>query len=533
MGDDVSFRHARIRPRRDGSFEIANVGTEELRINGNAVASARVELGDEIQIGAHRARRVASPPGFDLALEIEIAERAVEWRSSAGQQEAIPIGWGKRRWSWALGVAFLGAGLMVPIFGVYSSSVQEVLRTTHWLPSDNWWNSGPLVSAHATPPAGDNCTACHRVPFHRVRNQECGKCHGDVTHHAATDTEMGSELTGRRCASCHKEHGGAAAMVRRDSDFCVDCHGKLKSSLGDKTELENVRDFATYHPEFRLTLLRPQEGQQGIEWEKVRRAPDAPEAYEQSNLVFNHKVHLDPRGVDTPDGKKQMSCASCHQPDESGVAMRPIGMKEHCSACHTLQFEGVSLPHGSVEQVVNVLRGYYQSDRPIPALAIREDVMVSRRRDARRPGEPAQDTMRETANTPEEKAQRAAREVFDRTLCVVCHGDMKKEGLDQQQGPGWQVKPVRVNQAWMPMAHFSHKSHIQSKCVDCHRAEVSEQNKDVLMPGIKVCRKCHAGGRTSAGMASTCVVCHLFHVPGKPLLTPTQERSMGVIHGEP
>lgn len=528
-GSDVSLRHARIR-QRGGEWEVARVGTGELRIQGSAAATSRIELGDEIQIGAHRARRVVAPAGFDLALEVEIVVGIKSaWSSSMISSESTNKGWGKRRWSWVLGILFLSAGLVVPLVGVYVPPLQKVLRAATVLPSDHWWNSGPLIPAHSTPPAGQNCTACHRVPFLQVSNNECGACHRGVTRHAATDTEMGSKLASRRCAECHQEHSGPRAIVRRDSGFCVDCHGKLTRSLGDKTKLDNVRDFAEHHPEFRLTFLRAQKDLEGPKWVRVRLTKKDPAAREHSNLLFNHKVHLDPEGVDSPDGKKRLTCASCHQPDAGGVAMRPIGMKEHCSACHTLQFESVSLPHGSVEQALNVLRGYYRGSRASSDVIIREDVMVSRRREARRPGEEPVPVM---ANTPEERVERASRDVFDRTLCFVCHGDMRKNASEPQREALWQAAPVRLNQAWMPLAHFSHKSHVQSECVDCHGAETSKKSEDVLMPDIQSCRKCHAGSFTTSGLQSRCVDCHWFHLPGNSAWTPKQNHSAEISHGK-
>lgn len=519
-GAGVSLRHARLRRRRDGSSEITNVGTGELRINGETAASAKIEVGDKIEIGPHKAKCVAPPPGFDLSLEIEIAERGAKgkWLVPSEQEEARK-GVGARGWSWLLGLFFLGSGLMIPLIGVYMPPVQAILRKAPFLPSDGWWNPGVLIPEHSTPPAGGNCTACHRTPFEQVRNEDCGVCHPNVTGHAATDTSIGSNLAARRCALCHREHRGAALIIRRDSELCVDCHGGLKSSLGEKAELEDVRDFATEHPDFRLTLLRPRDEPQGGGWESVRAALDSPDARDESNLKFNHKIHLDPNGIDTPDGKKRLACSNCHYLEESGMAMIPIDMKAHCSECHTLQFENVSLPHGSVEQVMLILRGYHQRNRPAPNVNRRQDVM--QRPIARRPGE-----MEEAAaSTPEEKIQRAARDLFERTLCKVCH-EIKK--LNLQGEAGWEVKPVRLNQTWMPKAHFSHKSHLQIKCVDCHSAENSEKREDLLMPGIKVCRKCHAGSSTSSGIPSTCAVCHRFHLPGMPALTGDQEKPPGV-----
>ena len=523
-GGGVALRHARLKRRRDGSCEIINVGTGEVLLNDKPVAAGRFEVGDRLAIAGHQLKRIAAPPGFDLALELEMHEGADagEVPAAVAAGDLVPIGWSKRRWSWILGIGFLAAGLVVPLVAAYIPPLQQVLRAARIAPSDHWWDSGPLIAAHGTPPAGANCTACHQMPFRMVRDDACGECHQDITHHTATtDLPMASDLAQQRCASCHKEHSGAAGIVRKDSDFCVQCHGALKAALGDKTELADVHDFAKRHPDFRLTFLRPTEDPSGIKWEKVRLALD-PQTREQSNLEFNHKVHIDPAGVDSPDGKKYLNCGSCHQPDASGVAMRPIDMKSHCSDCHTLQYEGVSLPHASVEQVMNVLRGS-QGRRVAAAAPLREDVMVAPRRRAKRPGESAQEISRAPTGGG---IEHAARELFDRTLCVVCHKEIDRSGPE----PTWKVRPVRLNQSWMPSAHFSHKSHAQQKCVACHEADKSERSQEVLMPAIGQCRECHAGGPVTAGLDSSCVSCHRFHIPGKPKLLP--ERVTGVVHGK-
>jgi predicted CXXCH cytochrome family protein len=362
-----------------------------------------------------------------------------------------------------------------------------------------------------------------------VHNEACAECHGGITQHAATDTDLGATLAGRRCATCHKEHAGPVAIVRRDSAFCADCHNSLKSTLGDKTELQDVRNFARQHPEFRPVFLRPPADPGVTRWTSIRLALDDPNTREQSNLRFTHKAHLDPAGVDSPDGKIQMNCGSCHEPDVSGATMLPVEMKRHCSSCHTLGFESVSLPHASVEQVINVLRGYYLGPRTAAPIPVMEDVMIAKRRQARRPGAVPDEP--DVALTPEGRVQRAARDIFERTLCVDCHTVDRAETDGAE--PGWKIERVRVNQRWMPSAHFNHKSHAQRPCDECHKAEVSEQSEDVLIPGIRMCRECHAGNAVTAGLRSPCIECHDFHLPGQPKLIPAKKRAMrGVAHGK-
>jgi len=36
-----------------------------------------------------------------------------------------------------------------------------VLRDNKYLPSDNFWSTGPLAAAHRTPEIGNDCSVCH------------------------------------------------------------------------------------------------------------------------------------------------------------------------------------------------------------------------------------------------------------------------------------------------------------------------------------------------------------------------------------
>ena len=49
---------------------------------------------------------------------------------------------------------------------------------------------------------------------------------------------------------------------------------------------------------------------------------------------------------------------------------------------------------------------------------------------------------------------------------------------------------------------------------------LSNKSSDVLIPSIKVCRDCHAGERSTSLLASTCIDCHRFHIPGMDVMKP-------------
>ena len=77
--------------------------------------------------------------------------------------------------------------------------------------------------------------------------------------------------------------------------------------------------------------------------------------------------------------------------------------------------------------------------------------------------------------------------------------------------------PVRIATRWMPQARFSHRTHAQSKCADCHDVERSLDASDVAIPAIETCRECHAGAKpVEKKVTSSCMLCHGFHDASHP-----------------
>src|SRR5262249_52353867 len=69
---------------------------------------------------------------------------------------------------------------------------------------------------------------------------------------------------------------------------------------------------------------------------------------------------------------------------------------------------------------------------------------------------------------------------------------------------------------------FSHASHRAVACWECHpradprATDTSTQSKDVLVPGIDTCLKCHSprqgsGADATGGARTDCVECHQYH----------------------
>jgi predicted CXXCH cytochrome family protein len=194
---------------------------------------------------------------------------------------------------------------------------------------DRFWNPGPVMLAHQ--PIEAKCAACHEVAFEHVKDGACLECHQRIGHHVGPEHKPVALFTGSRCTTCHREHKGVKTTHRDDDRFCVDCHADLKSRV-PAAESAKVADFARDHPDFRVALVTPS----GIT--RVRQGETR--MSEQSNLVFPHATHLDPRGVRSPlQGRMKLECKSCHQADASKRTFEPISMPKHCQECHNLQFE--------------------------------------------------------------------------------------------------------------------------------------------------------------------------------------------------
>ncbi len=86
--------------------------------------------------------------------------------------------------------------------------------------------------------------------------------------------------------------------------------------------------------------------------------------------------------------------------------------------------------------------------------------------------------------------------------CQYCH-TLKREGDALPQ-----VVPPMIPARWLPHARFDHSAHRPFACTECHKAWVSTETKDVLMPSIATCRDCH---QPRAGARTGCVECHRYH----------------------
>ena len=516
----VAYQHAVVITSALGGLRIAPLSGKAVLVNGRReIRPRRINPGDVIEIGA--ARLTVHPSRSRRAVILEVQEPASDEGDSGAADrhgEASSPGPRMSPWSWALSLGFAALFLLLPLCGIVMPGIQESLRETPLLPSDNLWSPGPLHTAHQS--IGTRCDACHVKPFEPVRDQECFVCHAVVAHHVDIRSNDVALFRGTQCTGCHLEHKQPAALVQRDPRLCTDCHADLKHRKPD-TQVADVTDFGSDHPEFRITVLastRAPNDDLASSWHAVRLDRNEPEQFvEHSHLKFSHAQHLDPKGVKSPTGERVLSCQDCHRPNSSGREMLPIRMETHCSGCHSLRFDEhdptSGVPHGDLPGMYKTLREHFSR-----AYLVQTSTAASAAsgRQARRPGneqrtltDREQRRAREWVDT---ETFKIARELLEKRVCADCHEVTHvpdRTGLEQ-----WQVQPVRLTSTWMPRARFDHAAHISETCVSCHTgAPKSKHATDILLPDITRCRECHGGTGTAAKVASDCLMCHPFHIP--------------------
>jgi hypothetical protein len=515
--------HAVIRPGRgrEGAVVIEALTPSGVTVNGRTRIVCTLNQGDEIRLGP--AVIIVEPvqKGAPFTLRFRMAEQEGNRLDRLHVLSLSESGLSKRFWSLMLASGVAAIFLIVPMSAALYQPLRPLLRSSSVVPSDGLWSPGPLHAAHQF--IGGDCNACHTSPFAPIENVQCTNCHTKVEHHVPVTSADISLFDQRRCAACHVEHAETTSVVSRDQRLCTDCHVKL-DSLSPKTQLMNVADFGSDHPDFRVTVLQGREATSGVDWTNVRLDVLAGvNRFERSRLSFSHAQHLARKGIKGPQGDEVLQCRNCHDPDQSGRLMQPIQMEQHCSRCHSLRFDEndptTEVPHGDIDGVYRTLishfsRQFLEGNTGGPRTSS----------SARRPGGQAsamsRDQQRRALDWAERQALDAARDLFEKRVCVDCHevSKMPKRPGFQQ----WKVEPVKLTQSWMPLARFDHQSHKTSECTACHTgANASKRSGDVLMPGIGECRTCHSGADDRNKLPSDCLMCHQFHLPDRGLFDQT------------
>ena len=483
-------------------------------ITRKTVRSVRLKAGEPIEIGPYRIESIAAPEGYDGALRVELVRplpRGDDLAARASRTTLASAGLSKRAIAWALGIAVAAFAFALPAGRVLNLPWKVASESAL---GDRVWNPGPVILAHQ--PIGERCAACHEVAFHRVRDGACLVCHRDIGDHVAAAAASAALFTGERCAGCHLEHKGTRSVLREDDRYCVACHRELRARVPG-TATRDVADFANAHPAFRLSvpdgerILRVRQERQPI--------------LRETALRFPHDKHLDPKGVRSPDkGRVTLHCDACHHPDASGRAFEPVSMARDCRQCHRLQFEPAvtsrEVPHGKPADAAQVIEEFYANlalkgarDSFQKAFGVPGEGLL------RRAGEAGEAAREDALRLASAKARKVAHDLFEVRVCKTCHAvHAETHGASTQ----WSVAPVQAAKRWMPHARFDHRAHAASRCEDCHRIGGSKDLREVVMPTIDDCRKCHGGSRpVERKVTSNCLLCHGFHevphrAPGLP-----------------
>lgn len=415
------------------------------------------------------------------------------------------------------------------------------------------YTSGPVSPAHAM--FGLECRRCHRpegataspaaiaaesptTPASgfrlRVSDAACLTCHDGPAHNA-------SQTFTPACATCHVEHKGRVELASMTDRNCTQCHADVRMKPGTRATFEpKIRSFPSGHPEFAISV------KDGARARRVR-LDQASALKDMAQMKLNHEVHLKPglKGVDelpagpgtrgvtkTPAGGR-LTCAYCHQPDESQAYMAPVRFAKHCVACHALDFDlrvpSAVVPHDTPRIVRAFLRDFFttaaEECHGLASKAPAADDGVRRRCQALALVKGGDDEA-EKADRPRGRlggrqeegpttrpddgaasgswitAQLAGAEPVFKQKCAFCHS------VNIRPGRLPEVAATAIPTRWFPHSRFDHRPHRILGCVECHRSARSTETADVLLPSIKTCSECHQG---AAAARSSCVECHRYH----------------------
>jgi hypothetical protein len=503
----AALEHARVTSVGRGKYRIESLIEAGVRVNGGIVHQATLGPGALIEIGATRIELLEPPEDYDAGVEISSLDKSEQADQAARKRLPTTLAetrLGKRLPSWLLLLSILALALLLPLAAHYSDSVSEALIASP-LPSRGAWQAGELAPAHHF--FGSNCSACHSEGFRWVKDGDCQACHAATPAHADPVAFHLPQLGEARCAHCHRDHNGSGGLVRSDQALCADCHIGLSQSTAGASTLADVNDFGRNHPQFKVALPA---------WDaNGRYAPQRTELVagleERSGLKFPHDVHLRAEGLNTPDGSRQLDCASCHRPQPGGALMQPVDFQTMCRDCHRLTFDITApereVPHARIAEIFHTLDEFY-ARRALEG-EVTDAAAPQTLRTRRRPGQPVTTEERQLALTwARDKSRQVGESLFTGRACTVCHA--VSPGPDPAEP--WRVAPVRVSGEWFPKAHFTHRKHTTMACADCHAATTSTSSRDLLLPAIDNCRQCHAGEQGGRDrLQSGCVACHGYH----------------------
>ena len=525
----VALEHVRVRALAGGKkYRVESLIAAGVRINGHIEQSATVGAGANFELGGTRITFIDAPNGFEAAVEvspIDKSEQAAIKEADRLPSTLLETGLSKRRPSWLLFAFFLTVCLLIPLSTHYFPAIGAKLRGTPL--STQVWSTGELAAAHHY--FEQDCQQCHEKGFVSVKDDKCLTCHAETKAHADPKQFALFELADADCAFCHRDHNGKDGVIPPNQRLCADCHVDLKARTNGVSKLAEVGDFGTNHPQFKVNL--PAWNAIG-EFTPTRVSMEGT-LTELSGLKYPHNKHVGlVDGLNSPTGKKTLTCASCHMPEPGGARMQPVDFETMCQDCHRLTFDRLAgdrqVRHANVPEVLAQLGEYYAKRALDGDYEEAAAPSVVRRR--RIPGQASAaisaDEKRVALSWARDKANLVTRTLFEGKACGVCH-TVTREPTNDEGMLVYSVAPVRVEGAWYAKSEFTHAKHETMNCLSCHDAEKSSTSANVLIPGIDNCRACHAGEDAKGKLASECVDCHGFHISKFPL----HERSSIRAHG--
>ena len=413
---------------------------------------------------------------------------------------------------------------------------------------EDFFSSGKISANHSA--FAHDCAKCHDkgaslgdqftlAKFETVLNdrfrrglnfssidRKCEQCHKQHTLHQPNVVEN------RSCSVCHQEHLGPGRMRSVADLHCASCHSNssvMTASAQKGAQLPATAFHLWSHPiqQVVFEIPRPSGGYTQVfssfagdhpEFQLVREKARDPDV-----LRFNHQRHF---AADIPqvDGRK-LDCNYCHRTDSEGRFYQRISFGANCQSCHALLFDKnnpqIHLPHGDVNLVRTFLRtlpaqyGDYARLKQGKTNEIDVQAFVAQQikhlREQFRTGDELENAVFFTTDPYKPQRQMSANVRANFAGCAFCH-----EVKAVANAAPVITKPLLVDR-WMPQARFNHakhqvdpNTHENLDCTKCHRAKVSRESSDLLMPAKADCVSCHG---PKGKVVSECITCHHYHAP--------------------
>jgi hypothetical protein len=428
--------------------------------------------------------------------------------------------------------------------------------------NEEFFSSGKISSPHRG--FAQDCAKCHdkgaalgdgitlakfksvvKDRFHRgidftAIDLKCEKCHQQHALHEPNVVEN------RSCSVCHQEHLGPGPMLRVADSQCASCHSNsavMEASAKKGTQLPPATFHLRPHPAQQVVfeMPRPPRGYTQVvsafagdhpEFQLVREKARDPDV-----LRFNHQRHF---ATDIPPVEKgrKLDCNYCHKPDPEGRFYQRINFAANCQACHALLFDKnnpqLHIPHGDVNLVRTFLRtlpAQYGDYARSQGKTREGDVQIFVAEQIRKlqaqfhTGEELERAVFFETDPYKPQRQTGAATRANYAGCALCH-DVKPD----RTLAATLTKPVLVDR-WMPQAKFTHAkhqvdpvTHEKLDCNTCHRALVSHETSDVLMPVKADCVTCHS---PKGKVVSECITCHGYHATPQAVATGVRADARG------